>query len=543
MHFRSSIHNDAHQAQAAHDCQLETTESPYTQSILMTSKRRYVVFAVMLATFLAAVDMTIVDTALPRIVGSLGGFSMFTWLVTAYLLTSTALVPAYGKLADILGRKKVFTLGTVIFLLGSALCGQANDMVQLILFRGLQGLGAAGILPVVQTIIGDIYSPAERAKMQGWFSSVWGLSALLGPLVGGVIVDHFSWRWLFYINLPLGALALVMLHIYFDEKVADRQASVDYTGSAFLVFGISAFMLGLLEGGSRFAWTSPPILGLFACAAILGVLFIRQEYRHDDPILPPDLFRDRTIFTANLAQLFLGGVLYSATVYLPLWAQGVQGFSATRSGASLLWLSIGWPLASAIGGRVILQVGQRPAAILGLIFTTAGAAALLILDHRVAGIPEAGFGIVTFCIGSGMGFATLSFMLGVQSAVGWEQRGVATASLQFIRTLGGLIWVAIMGAVMNLTLAAELQKMPKLGILNMSQAASFANNLLDPDIWARMTPDDLTMARSALADSLRQVHWVTLLCSVIALLITLKLPNRMYSFDLASRASESTPVP
>ncbi|BDG62431.1 MDR family MFS transporter [Caldinitratiruptor microaerophilus] len=502
----------------------------------MRDRRVRVVISVMLATFLTAVDATIVDTAMPRIVGALGGFSLLTWLVSAYLLTSTATVPVYGKLADIFGRKRTFTAGALIFLLGSALCGQAQSMVQLILFRGVQGLGAGAILPVVQTIIGDIFTPAERARVQGWFSSVWGLSALTGPLVGGFIVDHFSWRWLFYINLPLGGLAIAMLLTNLDERLGRRRAPVDYLGSALLTAGTSAILLALLEGGVHYPWGSPFILGLLASGAALLALFVLQELRHPDPMLPLDLFRDPTIGVANLASLMIGGVFYGTTVYLPLWAQGVQGFSATRSGASLLWLSVGWPLASIYGGRYILKVGMRPAALLGLALNALAAAGLLVLDRRPGGIPEVGLAAVTFVVGAGMGFATLSFILGVQSAVGWERRGVATASLQFIRTLGGLIWVSVMGAVMNLTLAARLRALPELGVRTATEAAAFANNLLSPAHGSQLPPETLAAARAALAEALRGVHWVVLVAAVCTLAVAVFLPNR--HFDRAATATK-----
>jgi EmrB/QacA subfamily drug resistance transporter len=506
---------------------------------LLDRKRKRIVFSVMMATFLTAVDATIVDTAMPRIVGALGGFSLLTWLVTAYLLTSTATVPVYGKLADIIGRKRTFTIGALIFLLGSALCGMAQSMVQLILFRGLQGLGAGAILPVVQTIIGDIFTPAERARIQGWFSSVWGLSALIGPLAGGFIVDHVSWRWLFFINLPLGAMALFMLHVNLQEEVRRRETPVDYLGSALLTTGVTALLLALLEGGTHLPWDSPLILSLLGGAALLIGLFIAHERHHPDPMLPLDLFRIRAIGVANLTNLMIGGVFYGTTVYLPLWAQGVQGYSATRSGASLLWLSIGWPLASIVGGRFILKVGQRPAVLLGLALNGLAAAALLVLGRLPGGIPEVGFGIVTFLIGSGMGFATLALILGVQAAVGWERRGVATASLQFIRTLGGLVWVAAMGAVMNLTLAARLKDLPGLQVKTAAEAGAFANNLLDPALRSGLDPALLTAAREALAEALRGVHWVMLGAALACLAVSLLLPNQRFE----GQAARSEPGP
>lgn len=491
-------------------------------------QKRLIVFSVMLATFLTAIDGTIVETAIPRIVGQLGGFSLYTWLVTGYLLTSTVTIPIYGKLADMIGRKRAFTIGAIIFLLGSALCGIATTMPQLVIFRGLQGLGAGGILPVVQTIIGDIFAPAERARMQGWFSSVWGLSGLIGPLVGGAIVDHVSWRYIFYINVPLGILALYMLLTNLQETVERRTGAVDYLGCFFLTGGLATLMLALVTGGIDFPWDSPVILGLFGAAVLLLALFFWQERRHPDPMLPLDIFREPTIGIANLASIVIGGVMYGTTVYLPLWAQGVQGFSATRSGASLLWLTIGWPLASMLGGRYIMKVGQRPAALLGLALNVVGAAGLVVLARVETTIPEYGLALVTFIIGCGMGFSALAFILGVQSSVGYERRGVATASLQFIRTMGGLCWIAVMGAVMNASFATHLQGIEGLNVQTAGQAATFANQLLDPIESAKLSAVVLTAARGALAAALRNVHLVVLLCAVLSLVFTFWLPHRRF---------------
>lgn len=503
-------------------------------------KRLRIVLSVMLATFLTAVDVTIIDTAIPRIVGALGGFKLFTWLVTGYLLTSTATIPLYGKLADIIGRRRTFTIGATLFILGSVLCAFATTMPQLILYRGLQGLGAGGIQPVVQTILGDIFTPAERAKVQGWFSSIWGLSGLIGPLLGGLIVDYVDWRWLFLINLPLGLFALFMLLTNLKEEVKPKNVPVDYLGSALLTGGIASLMLALVMGGSTFPWASGEIIGLGVAAVVLLVAFIWQERRHPDPMLPLDLFRDKTIGIANLASLVIGGVYYGTTVYLPLWAQGVQGFSATRSGASLLWLSIGWPIAAVVGGRYILKVGQKRAALLGLGLNVAGALGLLLLARIAHEIPPVGFAFVTFLVGSGMGFASLAFILGVQSAVGWERRGVATASLQFVRTLGGMVWVAVMGATMNGSFANGLQAVPSLGITTPGAAAEFANELLDPTKWEALPPAVLAAARGALADSLRWVHVIVLVCAVLCFAVTLWFPNR--KLDQAPAKAEQVPA-
>ncbi|HLS89228.1 MAG TPA: MDR family MFS transporter [Sphingobacteriaceae bacterium] len=503
------------------------------------AQRRRVVASVLLATFLAAIDITIIETAMPRIVGALGGFSMLTWLVTAYMLTSTATIPIYGKLADLIGRKRTFIIGAIIFVVGSALCGMAGSMFQLIMFRALQGLGAGAILPVVQTILGDIFSPAERARFQGLFSSVFGLSAMMGPLLGGIIVDYFTWRWLFYINLPLGIVSIYTIQRNLHEKIERRQAQVDYLGAILLTVAISALLLALLTGGVHYPWGSPVIIGMLVASVVLFIWFIGHEQRHPDPMMPLHIFRVPTIGVANLVTFVVGGVMFGTSVYLPIWAQGVQGYSATRSGLSLLWLSIGWPLASAFGGRFIIKVGTRPAAMLGLALNAVASAGLVYLSHNFAEIPQIGFAVVTFVIGAGMGFNTLAFILSVQSATTWEYRGVATASLQFVRTLGGMVWVAVMGAALNLTLLSRLRSIPELGVSTVAEAGQLANNLLDPRMRAAIGENLVGLAQGALADGLRVVHWVVLLAAVLSLALTFLLPNQDFRGEGAPQEAEA----
>jgi len=502
----------------------------------------YTVFALMLATFLTAVDVTIVDTALPRIVGSLGGFPLMTWLVTGYMLTSTATVPVCGKLADILGRKRVFAGGAALFALGSALCGLAQNMGQLILFRAVQGLGAGAVQPVVQTIIGDIFTPVERARMQAWFSAVWGFSALVGPLLGGLIVDYASWRWLFYINLPLGALAILMVWRFLEERVEARHQAVDYLGSITMTGGISLLLLAMLTGGSQYAWSSPQVLGMLAGAAVLLALFIWHQVRTPEPMISPDLFRNPAIGMPLLASFMVGGVLYGTSVYLPIWAQGVEGFSATKSGASLLWLSVGWPIASVLGGRLVVRQGVRPASVVGLVLNVLGAAGLVVLARLTQEIPPVLLALVTFTIGAGMGYSSVAFILGVQNAVSWGQRGVATAALQFIRTLGGMVWISVMGMTLNLSLLSRLQGIPGVEAESAAQAAGVANQLLDPAVWGSLPAAHLAALRGALAGALRNVHLLVLLAALASLAAVLLMPNMRFAGPKVARAPEPAPV-
>src|SRR5947209_14569116 len=325
----------------------------------MTRKAKItIIIALMLGMALAALDTTIVGTALPSIVGKLGGITLYSWVFSAYLLTSTTTVPIYGKLADLFGRKPLFLFGTAVFLIGSIASGAAQSMEQLIIFRAIQGLGAGAVLPIVLTIIGDIFSLEERAKVQGLFSGVWGLSSIIGPALGGVIVDHFSWRWVFYINVPFGVLSGLLLAIYLKEQVERKKQQLDYLGTLTLTGAIVALLFALLQGGVSWSWLSVQSIGLFVAFIVLMVLFLRQEQRFPEPILPLTLFNNRIIAISSLGGVVLGILMFGITSYVPLFVQGVKGGTATSAGISLGPLLLAWPIAAAFSGRMVIQIGR-----------------------------------------------------------------------------------------------------------------------------------------------------------------------------------------
>ena len=483
--------------------------------------RNYVVAAVLVATFLSALDATIVDTAMPRIIGALGGMSLYSWVFSAYLLASTTTVTIYGKLSDIYGRKRILLVGIAIFVFGSALSGQSGSMMELIIFRGLQGLGAGAVLPVTQTIIGDLFSLEQRARMQGLFSSIWGFSAIVGPALGGLIVDHSTWRWIFYINVPAGLAASWLLWQYFKEKVEIREHRVDYLGTSLLTVGVVTLLLALLEGGVNHPWSSLPIVTLLAVAVLSLGSFLWVEAKAPEPTLPLELFRNPIIAVFNLAGFLSGVVMIGMTTYLPLFAQGVQGATATAAGAILAPLSLGWPIGSTIGGRVILRLGYRASAMIGTFFELLGATFLLTID-RSAGLPIWSLMLVMFIMGLGLGFATLAFILAIQNAVGWRQRGVATASAQFIRNLGATMGVSLMGTVLNLRLIAGLRQVPNLIPAGLSGPAvlSRINDLLQPGSRATLEPATRAAFGSILAQALRSVHWLILVAAIAGIVVT-----------------------
>ena len=485
-----------------------------------------VIIALMLGMTLAALDTTIVGTAMPSIVGKLGGFDLYSWVFSAYLLTSTTTVPIYGKLADLYGRKPLFLIGTGLFLLGSIASGTAQSMEQLILFRALQGLGAGAVQPLVLTIIGDIFELRERARVQGFFSGVWGLASVVGPAAGGLIVDHVSWRWVFFINVPFGLLSGILLFFAFKEKVEQHsRPKLDYAGTAALTGSIVALLFALLQGGSSWAWISPQSLSLFAVFAVLLVYFIWLEKRAPEPILPLTLFKNRIIAVASLGGLILGVTMFGITTYVPLFVQGVKGGSATDAGIVLTPLLFSWPVASVVSGKLVLQFGYRKVAVMGAFLTTVGVALLLFFNQ--------GTGLVLIVvsmllIGTGLGLSSTAFVLSVQNAVPWNLRGVATASTQFVRTIGGTIGVAFMGTILNAQVAGRFAPIFahfSTVTARLPKNVAPANMLLTPNIRLLVPATFLQQLQVALAQSLFWVYLVVFVGMVVSLVAMFWLPG------------------
>jgi len=480
-----------------------------------STNRRAVVAAVMLANFLAAVDVSIIGTAMPTIIGTLGGLPIMSWVFSAFLLASTVTVPVYGKLADLFGRKIIFNLSCLVLLIGSVLCGLSQDMIQLIVFRAIQGLGAGGIMAVAATIIGDIFSVEERGRVQGLFSAVWGVSAVIGPLFGGLIIEFLSWEWVFYINVPIALVAMLVLWRALHENIEKKRHKIDYMGSITLTISMTALLLALLNGGNEYAWNSPEILSLFGTAAVVFGLFLWNEARVEEPLLPLDLFKNRTIAIAALTNLLIGGVLMGVSSYMPSYVQGVLGGTATQAGMVLTPLSLGWPLATFFIGSRLTRWGFRKTALLGMVLI-AGSALALNVSYSDIWQPM----VILFFMGMGMGLAVLAFLVAVQSAVEWNRRGVATASLQFIRSLGSAIGVAVMGAVMNATILAQLRDQPA-----VEQPLEAVNGLLDEQLVTTMDPNLVQLLRHVFDNGLHQAFLLLGLFGLLGLLVTFLFPR------------------
>ena len=455
--------------------------------------------------FLSALDMTIVGTAMPSIINDLHGVAIYGWVFSAYLLTSTTPVPIYSKLSDMYGRKTVFLIGTVIFTFGSVLSGLAQSMPELIAFRALQGLGAAGVLPVALTIVGDLFSLEQRAKVQGLFSAVWGLSAIVGPLIGAWIVETMSWRWVFEINLPIGIVAMVILLTTFHETLEKKPHKLDVLGTLLLTAGVSAFLIGLMQS----SWHLPMRLVLMVLGVMALWSFLRVEHTAQEPILPLPLFRQPFVFFSTGVNLFAGMLLFGLISFVPLFVQSVEMSTASAAGHAITPMLVGWPIAAMISSKLILRSGYRFVAVLGGIFLLAGS--ILMVPQEIPAYSA--MVISTFLTGTGLGLSLTSLLIGLQSQVPWDLRGVVTGSTQFFRTIGGSIGVALMGTLVNL---------PRTGHLTANQATQW---LLNP-----RRRDTLPSALKALAHHLTALglHYafeMALVFAALTLLSTWLLPK------------------
>ncbi|WP_084620723.1 MDR family MFS transporter [Agromyces italicus] len=400
----------------------------------------------MLATGLIAIDSTILATAVPSIVDDLGGFSQFPWLFSIYLLAQAVSVPVYSKLADTVGRKPIMLVGIGLFLLGSILCGVAWDMTSLIVFRAVQGLGAGAVLPVSITITGDIYTVRERAKVQGYIASVWAASSVIGPTLGGVFAEFLSWRWIFFVNIPLCLLAAVMLWRAYHESLGREKHRIDVAGATVLTLGLTLVILAVLEGGQAWAWLSWQSLGAFGLGGLLLVAFVFIERRAAEPVLPLWVFSRRLIVTTSLISLGVGAVLIGLTSYVPTFLEITADASPLVSGLAVAALTLGWPIAASNAGRLFLRIGFRATALIGLAIAVLGSAALVAASF----VPNVWTtAVACFIVGLGLGLVASPTLIAAQSSVPWEERGVVTGANMFLRSVGSAVGVAIFGAVAN----------------------------------------------------------------------------------------------
>ena len=419
------------------------------RSVGLRSERGPVLAAMMLSTALVALDSTIIATAVPSVVKDIGGFAEFPWLFSVYLLAQAVTVPVYGKLSDLFGRKPVILGGIGLFLLGSIMCGLAGSMAFLIAFRVVQGLGAGAITPVTITIVGDMYTVEERAKAQGYVASVWGISAVVGPTLGGLFSEYASWRWIFFVNIPLCVLAAAMIVRRYHEHARRIRPVIDYRGTVLLTAGLTLLILGVLEGGQAWAWDSATSVAILVAGTALLVAFLLVERTAAEPVLPLWVFRRRLLVASGAVAAGVGAVLLGLSSYIPTYVQTALGTGPLVAGFALATLTIGWPVAASQSGRIYLRLGFRACALIGATVIVAGCALLPLLG-RDSSVYQVG--VTCLVIGAGMGLTASPTLIAAQSSVGWRERGVVTANNIFMRSMGSSLGVAVFGAIANAVL-------------------------------------------------------------------------------------------
>jgi EmrB/QacA subfamily drug resistance transporter len=464
--------------------------------------RPLTVIALMLALFMAAMETTVVSTAMPTVIREMGGLSLYAWVFTAYMLASTVMVPLYGKLSDIYGRKPVMLFGIVLFLVGSMASGQARTMHQLIAFRALQGLGAGAMQPMAITVVGDIFNLEERSRMQGVFGAVWGVAGLIGPFLGGVIVHALSWRWIFYINVPFGIASAVILVFSLHENIAKKPHTLDIGGALVLTAAIVSLLIGS-QG-----WHGAILLPV---AAALFVLFILIERRVREPILPIDLFMQRVIAVSSATSALAGAAMFSMITYVPLYVQGVLGGDPTDAGAAIGPMVVAWPIASAVAGRLLTKIGFRPLIRIGLLLVALSSIALALLLRP--GAPVWIARVVAIGFGTGLGLSQTASLIAVQSSVGFEQRGVATSSTMFFRIIGSTLGVGALGAVLAATFRATAA----------SVSPELVNQMLGPERRS-LDPAVLRSMSGTLQAGLGTIFWSICALSIAAFVVGLFFP-------------------
>ena len=451
---------------------------------------------------------------MPTIVGDLGGFALLAWVFAAYMLTQAVTIPIYGRLADLYGRKRILFIGFTIFLVGSLLCGLAPSMLMLVIFRAVQGIGAGAILPVTLTIVGDAYPSIERVKVQPHIASVYAGSSIIGPVLGAFIVQHLTWPLIFWLNIPIGALAMGMLAVFFKEQPRIIKHNLDMAGAALLMTSLTALLVAMLQADKLGWW----ILLLLAICAVTYFLFLRVERRSPEPLLPPALWRDRTLLASNVGSFAIGGVLMSVSAFLPTYVQGILGGSVFTAGVSLSIMSFSWPVAATVGSRIMVRTTYRTTAVAGGIMLVIGTLMLAglatvpveINRHILNGWwPTA----AAFVIGAGLGFMNTSLHISMQEAA-TAHRGIATATQAFMRMLGGTFGTAIVGAALNLNMAWKLP-----GVHDAVQT------IMDPALREKVSAADINRLTGAIGDSLGNSFWLAVLLGIMGFITAWMVPH------------------
>jgi EmrB/QacA subfamily drug resistance transporter len=512
-----------------------------TPLLVLPRKQRMAVTAgVMMGMFLAALEATVVGTAMPTVIASLGGLQHYSWVFSAYLLTSTVTVPVWGKLSDLYGRRHLYQIGVGVFLLGSILSGLSNSMFQLIVFRAIQGLGAGALVPLAMTIVGDIYTLQERARMQALFSGVWGFASIVGPIIGGFITDQISWRWVFFINVPFGLLSSLIIGSSLKEPQLHGNPKIDYAGAMTLMSSVTLLMLALVDSGTMQSLFTFRNLLLLSGSVLFAILFVRIERSAKEPVLPFSLFRNRVVSIAVIAGFLIGIAMFGSISFIPLYAQGTRGATATEAGSLLTPLMLSWVSLSIVGGRFLLKTGYRPTVIAGCFLLTVAFALLSTFDAQTS---KSMLYLDLVLIGSGLGLTMLTLLIAVQQAVPRGILGTATSLNQFSRSIGGAVGVAIMGAFLSAgmgTYLREVANQPNAVITHddAERLSANPNALIDPHERTKIPPSKLVVLKDSLSKGLKHVFRLGMIASALSLLIVFWLPGK-----ITSRAGEQAMPP
>lgn len=483
---------------------------------VVEQKRGLVLLALMLTMALAAMDITIVSTAIPQIVSDLGGFTKFSWVFSSYLLAQTITIPVYGKLTDIFGRKHILIFGIIVFLVGSLASAIAWDITALIIFRGVQGLGAGAMMATVNTIAGDIYTIRERAKVQGYLSSIWGISAIIGPALGGALTEYINWRWIFLINLPIGAVSIFFITAYFKEKITPVSPHIDYKGASLILVTLSLLFLYLLEGGQSWSWWSVQSFVLLASVMGFAGWTVWVEKKSENAMMPLWIWKNPTLAFNNLAMVGMGIVMMGPETFLPTFAQSSLNLGIIASGFVLASMSIGWPVASSLSGGLYMKYGFRETAILGAILVLVSCSGFLLIPK-----PQPVYLIVLdqVLLGAGFGFLSTPTLVGIQSMVGWKHRGVVTGVNMFSRNLGQSLGAAVMGSIFNNSLLQQMENAPS-GLVSSSK--DIIKVLHSPDV----AESSKNFIRDAINVSMHHIYWGLVIFTVMIMAWLYLIPKR-----------------
>jgi EmrB/QacA subfamily drug resistance transporter len=527
---RTGIHDDHRISGLAASSVTTSAIQPGSPAHLSPRQVRLVIGGLLLVLLLAALDSTIVATALPTIVGEMGGLTHLSWVVTAYLLAQTVVTPLYGKLGDLYGRKKVVQVAIAIFLLGSALCGLSRSMTQLISFRAIQGLGGGGLMVTTQAVIGDIVPPRDRGRYQGLFGAVFGLASIAGPLIGGYFTTHLTWRWIFYINLPLGVIAVSVIAATLPDVARRVSHAIDYVGAALLAIALSGTILATDLGGAAYPWTSPLILGLIAVVVLAVSGFLIAERRASEPVLPLRLFENRIFVVSVVVGLIVGFALFGSVTYLPLFLQVVKGDSPTESGLRMIPMMAGMLVSSIVAGQLISRSGKyKPFPIIGTAIMVVG---LFLLSRMHSDTSLTMTALIMMLLGLGLGLVMQVLVLAAQNAVDHRDLGVATSGATLFRLVGGSVGTAVLGAIFASRLHSYLAATLPGSVLEGAGAS------LNPRTLGYLDPAVRAMYAAAFTSSLNMVFLVATFIGLAGFLLAWLLPETPLRDTVAMRAGD-----